>query len=263
MKIIDFHVHVFPEDIVRKVIDTLQGFYGAKWQGAGVLPDYLAQMESAGIGTGVIFSAATKPEQVRSINDYIANLVRRYPEKLTGFGTLLPGAGGMEAELERIQELGLKGIKFHPDFQQVPADSADMVKLCRLAAERNLPVLLHAGDRRYDFSRPARIVNLHRLVPELTLVAAHLGGWGEWENAEEYLIGKERDIYLDISSTMNFLPPEKVRQFVRAHGADKILFASDYPAVTPGQTVKDLLELGLTDEENELIFYKNAERILA
>ncbi len=261
MKIIDFHAHVFPDNIVRKVIDTLQDFYGFKWQGQGTLPDYLHCMEAAQISRGVIFSAATKPEQVRNINDYIAGLVRLYPDKLIGFATIHPDCGYIEEELVRIRELGLKGIKIHPDFQQLQVDSPEMITLFRKIGN-DLPVLIHAGDGRFHFSNPCRIANLHRLVPELTIIAAHMGGWSEWDKAWESVIGKT-DVYLDISSTIGHVPAEEVRRMVQTHGAEKILFASDYPAVTPEQTVQDVLSLGLTDAENELIFHKNAERLLA
>ncbi len=261
MKKIDFHAHVFPENIVRKVIDTLQDFYGFKWQGQGTLPDYLRCMEAAQISRSVIFSAATKPEQVRNINDYIAGLVRQYPEKFIGFATIHPACESLDEELARIRMLGLKGIKIHPDFQQLQVDSPEMITLFRKIGN-DLPVLIHAGDGRFQFSNPCRIANLHRLVPELTVIAAHMGGWSEWDNAWESIIGKE-DVYLDISSTIGHVPAEEVRHMVLAHGAEKILFASDYPAVTPAQTVQDVLSLGLTSEEKELIFYKNAERLLA
>ncbi len=260
MRIIDIHAHVFPENIVRKVIDTLQDFYGFKWQGLGTLPDYLRCMDEAGIARSVIFSAATKPEQVRSINDYIAGQVSQYPDKLAGFGTLHPDYEMPEEELERISDLGLKGIKIHPDFQQLQIDSPEMIKLFRKIGKK-MPVLIHAGDGRFQFSNPDRIARLHRTVPELQIIAAHMGGWSEWEMAWKYLIGKE-EVYLDISSTIGHVPAEQVRDMVRTHGADKVLFASDYPAVTPKQTIQDVLSLNLSSAEYEMIFYKNAERLL-
>ena len=52
------------------------------------------------------------------------------------------------------------------------------------------------------------------------------------------------------------------REMVRLHGADKVLFASDYPAKHATQAIEDVLKMELTEEENRLIFYKNAEKLL-
>ncbi|MBR4663212.1 MAG: amidohydrolase family protein, partial [Lentisphaeria bacterium] len=96
--------------------------------------------------------------------------------------------------------------------------------------------------------------------PELKLIAAHLGGYSEWDRAMEYLVGQ--DIWLDTSSSIRFIGPEKARLLVEAHGTDRVLFASDYPGDTQRQAVKEVLSMGLSEEDNEKIFWRNAERLL-
>lgn len=256
MKYIDVHAHVFPDHIVHKVIDTLQDFYGYKWQGLGTPGDLLISMDDAAVGRSIIFSAATKPEQVQSINDYIASLVRAYPERFTGFGTLHPDFPDIPAEMERIRSLGLKGLKFHPDFQQIRIDAPEMNVIYEAAG--TMPILFHVGDRRFDYSSPRRVVSLLERFPGINIAAAHMGGYSEWENAWKYLIGR-KDVYLDISSTIGLIPAEEVRRMVDAHGADRVLFASDYPSVNQTQAIADVMSLGLDDEALELIFWKNAE----
>ena len=57
-------------------------------------------------------------------------------------------------------------------------------------------------------------------------------------------------------------PEGEAVKIIRAHGVEKILFASDYPACNHVKAVDDILKLGLSPQENEQIFHLNAERIL-
>ena len=259
MKYIDMHSHLFPPGVAEKVIAALESYYGSRWVGTGELDDLLRNLRQAHITRSVIFSSATKPTQVIPINNFVGRLQRQYPELLLAFGTLHPDFPDFKEEIRRIRKLGLYGLKFHPDFQQFCIDDPGMDGIYRAVGD-SLPLLFHIGDSRTQFSKPERLLNVHRKFPELKLVAAHLGGYSEWERAWKYLIGT--DVWLDISSTIKFIGPQETRRMVEAHGADKVLFASDYPAAGHCQAVKDVLSLGLSGEENELIFYRNAEKLL-
>lgn len=260
MKYIDTHAHVFPDHIVEKVIGSLQDFYGYTWQGKGIVSDLLDSMDEAGITRSVIFSAATKPEQVESIHDYIHSVLTAFPGKFIGFGSMHPAYRNVKDELKRMGELGLKGLKFHPDFQQFQIDQKEMSAIYE-AVGPDMPILFHVGDKRFQNSNPKRLAKvLDSFHGGLTVIAAHMGGFSEWESAWECIIGR-RDVYVDVSSTIGHISAEETAKMVRAHGADRVLFASDYPAVRQKQAVADVLSMNLSNEENELIFYKNAERL--
>lgn len=258
MKYLDIHAHIFPSNIAGKVIHQLETYYGCKWDGTGEPDDLLASLESAGIDRSVIFSSATKPAQVPAIHNYIHSQMLLHPDKFIGFGTMHPDFTDYRAEIRKIRELGMRGMKFHPDFQQFHVDDPRMLKIYEEAGD-SMVLLFHIGDKRTDFSSPRRLAHVLKLLPGLKIVAAHMGGYSEWENSWE-LIGK--DLWMDISSTMPMLPPEKARELVLAHGTDKVLFGSDYPAVHHGKAVEQVLSLGLSPEDNEKIFYRNAESLL-
>ena len=260
MKIIDMHSHIFPASIAEKVIGALETFYGFRWAGTGELDDVLRSLRQAHITRCVIFSSATKASQVESINSFVASLQSQYPELLLGFGTMHPDYPDCRAELARMRKLGLHGLKFHPDFQQFCVDDPRMLKIYEAAGEFSFPMLFHIGDYRTPYSKPERLAHVHELYPDLTLIAAHMGGYSEWDKAWKYLIGK--DIWMDISSVMPLLSVEEVRKMVLAHGVDRVLFASDYPATRHDQAVQNVLKLGLPPEDNEKIFYRNAEKLL-
>ncbi len=258
MNFFDVHSHIFPPGIAGKVIHELETYYGFQWQGSGLLDDLLRSLRTARIGRSVIFSCATKPAQVVSINNFIHSLQSQYPELLTGFGTLHPDYEDFPAEIRRIRKLGLRGLKFHPDFQQFPIDDPKMMRVYGEVGG-SLPMLFHMGDPRTDFSSPVRLARVLERFPHLTLIAAHMGGYTRWDEACEHLVGKP--LYMDISSTIRLLTPEKTRKMVLAHGTDRILFASDYPAVGHRKAVEDVFSLGLSEEDNEKIFHKNAEKL--
>ncbi len=258
MKYIDIHSHIFPSNIASKVVHELETYYGFEWYGTGELDDLQKSLAEQHITRSVIFSCATKPQQVEHINDYISGLQRTFPEQFTGFGTLHPDYTDYKREIKRCRELGLKGLKFHPDFQQFRADDPKMLKIYEAAGD--MVLLMHAGDKNTDYSSPRRFANVLDALPGIRLIAAHMGGYSRWEEARKYLAG--RDVWFDTSSTIPMLSAETAREMVREHGVDKILYGSDYPAYRHDMSVKTVLSMGLTAEENEKIFYKNAEKLL-
>lgn len=260
MKYLDIHSHIFPDKIALKAVQFLSDYYHFTWEGTGVLEDLKDSLDEAGINKTVIFSSATKPEQVTTINRYIRQLVEDDPERFIGFGTLHPDFTGYDEEIGMIRDFGLKGIKFHPDFQQFHIDDPRMMKIYAAIGD-SLPILFHMGDPNTDFSTPQRLRRVIDAMPQLRVIAAHFGGYCAWDEAEKYLIGCP-GVYLDVSSAIGHAPVEYLRRLAVQHGIDRVLFASDYPAVRHRRAIDDVLKLGFTPAENEQIFYRNAERLL-
>ena len=261
MKYIDTHCHIFPHSIAAKVVQNLQEYYHFQWDGTGEADDLQASLAESGIHKAVIFSSATKPEQVISINDYIAATVQEAPDRFIGFGTMHPDFAGFREEICRIRELGLKGIKFHPDFQRFAIDDERMMPIYEAVGD-SLVLLFHTGDRTSDLSAPHRLARVLDQMPHLKVIAAHMGGFSAWEEAQKYLIG--RNVYMDISSTTitGEIDTESVRQLILAHGIGKVLYATDYPAARHRRMIHEVLKMGFSPEENEAIFYRNAEKLL-
>ena len=194
--------------------------------------------------------------QVRSVNDWI---ISNSGGMMIGFGTIHPDYDDPEAEIERLIEAGLKGIKLHPDFQGFDADSPMMDRIYRCIGAR-LPVLMHAGDEKLDHASPGRIAHVMEKFPELRIIAAHLGGHQKWEEAEEFLIG--RNLWLDTSSAIAFMEPGRAVDIIRKHGVDRVLFGTDYPITYHDRELSIFNRLDLSKEEKESILWKNAARLL-
>ena len=179
-------------------------------------------------------------------------------EEFTGLGTLHPDMDNIDEEIDRIISLGLKGIKLHPDTQGFNADCENAFKIYEKIQGR-LPLLIHAGDYRYDFSHPSRIANIVDTFPNLTVVAAHLGGWSIFEQAVPFM--KDLKCYMDISSVMPFIPEEKVSELINLYGADRLMFGSDFPMWNPAKEYESFMKFDLTDEQREKILWRNAAKV--
>ncbi len=260
MKIFDAHVHVFPEKIAEKATKATGDYYKVKMYSVGNVENIKKEMKEGKITRCLIHSTATKPEQVVHINDYIAKLVSENPE-FVGFGTMHPDFENIKEETERIKSLGLLGVKIHSDFQDFALDEEKALPIYE-AARGKLPILFHVGDKKSDLSHPKRVANVCRLFPDLTVIAAHLGGYSVWDEAEEYLVGKFKNLYLDASSSIDFMNEEQAKRIIKNHGTDKILFGSDFPMHKPKGTVDKLLSLGFSKKETDNILYKNAQKLL-
>ncbi len=258
--IIDFHAHIYPEKIAKKATQSISDFYNAPMAYWGSPTELLASGSKIGVSKYIVHSTATKAAQVESINNFIIEECKKHSEFI-GFGTIHPEYEDFVSELKRIHDAGLKGIKLHPDFQKFQIDTPQMDAIYNQIAKNKMPILVHAGDCRYDFSGPKRILNVHEKHPDLTIVAAHFGGYTEWDASLEYLVGK--NIYFDTSSTLWKLPIEKAKEMIEKHGYEKFLFGSDYPMWDHEDELARFMKLELSTEQNEAILYKNAKKLLS
>jgi len=258
--IIDFHAHIYPEKIASRATQAISTFYeNAPMSWHGTTDELIATGKKAGVSKYVVHSAATSPAQVDVINNFIIKECQKHPEFIP-FGTMHQDYENYASELERIHELGCKGIKLHPDFQKFAVDDPKMDRIYEKVQELNMAILFHAGDCRFDFSGPKRFANLIEKHPSLKVIAAHFGGYSEWEESMHHLVGKK--IYFDTSSTFWKLPIEKARDMVLAHGYQNFLFGSDFPMWDFSGELKKIDELNLKPEEKDAILFGNAQKLL-
>ena len=258
-KIIDFHNHIFPAKIAPRVVSFLTDYYGFGSNGSGEIDDLLSSAEAAGISKLIVHSTATKVSQVETINIYLREVVKAQKGDFIGFGTLHPDFDDISGELKNIISYGLRGLKFHPDFQGFEIDSDKMFRIYDTVGDA-LPILMHVGDKKSDSSSPKRMARAVKSFPNVTFIAAHFGGYSVWDEAYEYLAGE--DLYFDTSSSLHKIPIDLAMKIIEKHGADRMLFASDYPMSNHTQSLQQFNTLPLSENERDMILYKNAEKLL-
>lgn len=259
-KVIDSHCHIYPEKIASKAVGGTDRFYDIVSKCEGTISDLLSRGQKAGVDHFIVQSVATTPQQVKSINEFIANSVNEHKGLLTGLGTLHPNSEDQQGDVEHLISLGLQGVKLHPDIQQFAIDDKRCLKIYDLCQEKGLPILMHTGDNRYDYSNPNRLLPVLKEYKDLTIIGAHFGGWSMWEDA----CNVYKDIpnfFVDCSSSLYAITPEVAKKVVRTYGAEHVLFATDYPMWDPQEEIERFMAIGLTDEENEMIFSKNVKKL--
>ncbi len=260
-KIINAHCHIYPASIAERAVQGIGGFYGIDIKANGQTSDLIKECESNNIVHCLVHSVATKPEQVRNINTFIASEVEAHPKMFTGFGTLHPDSQDIEKDLDHLIELGLKGVKIHPDFQAFSLAEDKALRLGQIVRDAGLPILIHCGDHRYDRSNPEQFEVFIRSLPGLKIIGAHLGGWSVWDEVEKRIAGRY-DILVDSCSCLRFMDKEQAVRLIRSFGADKVLWGTDYPTWNAKEELRLFDELELTDEERSSILYGNAAEFL-
>ncbi len=258
-KIIDAHCHIYPDRIAEKASASTSDFYKMPSLFDGKISTLLEQGGRAGIEHFIVQSVATTPKQVSSINHFIAEAVASSNGRFTGLGTLHPDSESIEEEISEIVALGLKGVKLHPDIQRFMINDPKMDRIYELC-EGRLPILMHTGDHRFDFSNPNRMEPVLKKYPDLTVIGAHFGGWSVWDEATERL-SKYENFWVDCSSSLYAMTPKKARELIFSYGSDKVLFGTDYPMWDIEKDLERFMRIELTEKEREDIFYNNAAKL--
>jgi len=270
MKIIDAHTHIFPDKIAEPAVKATAVFYETcdtpikldtktMCKHLGTVEDLANVSKDAGIESCLVFSAATAAKQVESINSFIGRTLEAHPNWY-GAGTMHADYTEFDKECDRVLELGMKGIKIHPDIQHFTVDDERLFPLYETMASKHLFLITHAGDNRFDFSGPKRIEKVAKMFPKLPIISAHFGGWSEWDDAREFL--RLENVFVDTSSTIQFAGPETALKGIEAFAPDHVFFGTDFPMWDPKTEIETILNLGLSEERLEMIFHKNFEMFI-
>ena len=262
--IIDFHTHVFPEKLAPGALKVLAERAKIDPTTDGTVAGLKESMGKAGIDISVTLPVITDPGQFQTVNRFAAGLNEE--TDLVAFGAVHPDDTDIEGKLKTIKELGLSGIKIHPDYQGKDVDDEKYMKMVDLANDLGLWVITHAG---IDVglpdalrSTPEKTARLVDTVKPDRFIAAHMGGWKGWDVVLEKIAG--RGVYLDTAFCFNgSLDDRTFLELVRVNGPDRILFATDCPWGPQKEQLEYFMDIeGLSDSEKELIAGKNAARIL-
>lgn len=182
-------------------------------------------------------------------NRFVADYVRRYPQKLIGFAGIDPTERGAAAELRRAKsDLHLHGLTLSPANQDFhPTDSRAM-DVYAVAEELGMPVLIHpsgpfATESKLEYSRPFLLDEVARTFPKLRLVIAQLGHPFVEETIS--LLGKHQHVYADISGMLT-RPWQAYNALVTLHQyqvIDKLLFGSDFPYTNAADCIEALYSI--------------------
>ena len=275
--IIDFHNHFYPDKIAAAAIEKLTTCADIVAYTDGTLSGLSEDLKKSGYDLGVVLPVATAPKQVENINTRAVAVQEQFPN-LISFASMHPDYENYKDEIFRIKELGLKGIKLHPDYQNTFFDDEKILNILDEAFKNDLIVVVHAG---LDIGLPDPIhTGVEQILKVLDifkdraqkLVLAHTGAWGQWNEVLEKIAG--RNVYMDISFSLGstkrkstgeelkLLDDDLLVKIVRKHGVDKVLFGTDSPWGDHKMMLDKFLTLPFTKEEQDKILYLNAKKLL-
>lgn len=259
--IIDFHTHMFPDKIARGTLEFLEKACKTKPYTDGTCRGLLASADHADVDISVALPVVTKPSQFSSVNEFASG----YQEgKIISFGGIHPETDDYKAQMRQIRDMGFKGVKLHPDYQDMYFNDIRYKRIVSYASELDLIVSVHAGvDPKCPHDvhcTPEMAKEMLDQVQPSRLVLAHFGGNKMWDDVEDFLIG--RDVYLDTAVVLDTMDEKQFIRMVRNHGADRVLFATDSPWRGQKEFVERMRKIPLTEEEKAQIFSGTAKNLL-
>lgn len=261
--IIDFHTHIFPDGLARRATGALEKSGCVKSEGTATKDAILRAMDECGVDASVVLNVATNESQHENILRFAKSIDSK---RLISFGSVMQGSVHALEYIWKTSDEGLRGLKFHPALQRARPSDKRFFPLYDLARALNLIVTFHAG---WDFSYPDEILatpeallEVVKNFPGLRVVAAHMGGIKCSESVLS-LLAERKDIYFDTAyCASKWISKEMMERIIRKHGAERILFGSDYPWHRPSREMDLIRSLDISDEDKALILGGNAERLL-
>lgn len=279
--IIDFHAHTFPSKIAHNVLDKLQHMSRSKPFTDGTADGLRRSMEKSEIDISILLPVMTNTEQVHKLNEAAARTNERWQETgLLSFGGMHPDTPNYREELAHLQDMGIRGIKLHPAYQDADFDDIRYMRILDRASELGLVVLTHAGwdigIPHHNYCTTKHVQNVMREVAPDKLVLAHMGGWNDWKMVEQELA--DLPLYYDTAfSTGDIIPApgttrtpeeshnmnqEQFAQLVHKIGTDHILFATDSPWSDQKEALDFFRGVGFAEAEQQAMLGGNAQKLL-
>lgn len=207
-------------------------------------------------------------------NEEMAELTAEHDDILIPFASIDPAKGKAGAREARrlVEHYGIKGFKFHPTMQGFYPNDRNAYVLYEAIAEAGVPALFHTGQTgvgagmpggmgmKLKYSNPMYLDDVAADFPEMTIILAHPSF--PWQEEALSVATHKPNVYIDLSGwSPKYFPPILVR-YCNSLLRHKMLFGSDWPAITPDRWLADFETLDIKDEVKPLILKDNARKIL-
>jgi uncharacterized protein len=237
------------------------------------LADYYRQRNMACV-TFTIDSVSRTGDEPEPDNVEIAELAAEHADVIIPFASVDParGAAGVRLARRLADDYGVRGFKFHPSVQGFYPNDRAAYPLYEVIASRGLIALFHTGQTgagagtpggggiRLKYANPLYLDDVAADFPDLDIILAHPSF--PWQDEALSVATHKPRVHIDLSGwSPKYFPPLLVR-YASTLLRDKVLFGSDFPAITPDRWIKDFEALDIKPEVRPLIMKDNAVRLL-
>jgi uncharacterized protein len=278
---IDVHTHVHrsvhaDQDRVASGDEAMGAYFGIGSMPHYTVPelaDYYRQRKMACVTFTIDSISRTGDEPVPD-NIELAELAAEHSDVVIPFASVDParGAAGVRLARRLAVEFGVRGFKFHPSTQGFYPNDPIAYPLYEVIAEHGLVALFHTGQTgvgagtpggggiRLKYASPLYLDDVAADFPDLDIILAHPSF--PWQDEALSVATHKPRVYIDLSGwSPKYFPPLLV-QYANSLLRDKVLFGSDFPAITPDRWIKDFENLDIKPEVRPLIMKENAARLL-
>jgi predicted TIM-barrel fold metal-dependent hydrolase len=228
----------------------------------GTVTGLLRAMDEASIDMSCALAIANLARTVARTNEFVGGLDR---SRFVPFGTVHPDLPVSE-NIRLLEDNGIRAVKLHPIFQQLSLVDPRVIEIMQALAERDFVVLTHAGAggdaAATERGAPSNVAALVAVVPDLTLIACHFGGYHLLDDAEREVVGRRVVLETSWPPTVGALDGDQVATIIRAHGTDKVVFGSDWPMADPVAEMKAIRSWGLAAPDEAAVLGGNLARLL-
>ncbi len=256
--IVDIHTHAmrYPDHLSDEFVreaDVARGFH------IDLTVEFDAYMEAMSpVDRCVIFGMKARHTGFYVRNEWIAGFAAQAPDKMIPFMSIDPTEPDHLDDFDySLNDLKLRGVKLAPMYANFDPTDPNLDGLYCRASDNGLPVLFHSGttfcrNAPLKYTRPALWDDVAIRFPDLKMILAHLGH--PFENEALVTTRKHPNLFLDLSA-LYYRPWQLYNSLILAqeyHVTHKILFGSDYPFATPGDSIEGLYGLNKMVEGTNL-----------
>ena len=275
---IDVHTHA--EASVRAPLEPTPFQQAAEryFKHAGshpTIPQIAAYYRERKIGCVVFSVDGERARGIKGVsNEEVAELAAEHKDIMLPFASVDPGRGadGVREARRLIEHYGVRGFKFHPQFQEFFPNDRMAYPLYEVIAEAKLPAIFHSGHSgmgtgmpggggiRLKYGDPMCVDDVAVDFPDMPIVLAH-PSW-PWQDQALSICLHKPQVYIDLSGwSPKYFPRELVR-YANTQLKHKVLFGTDFPLITPERWLADFATLDIRDEVRPLILKDNAVTLL-
>ena len=207
-------------------------------------------------------------------NEEVAEIAARNADIMIPFASIDPAKGRLGAREARrlVREFGVRGFKYHPTMQAFYPNDRSAYPLYEAIAEEGAITLFHTGqtgvgagmpggmNMRLKYSNPIYLDDVAADFPDMPIILAHPSF--PWQEEALSVATHKPNVYIDMSGwSPKYFPPILVR-YANTMLKHKMLFGSDWPAITPDRWLADFEGIEIRDEVRALILKENARKLL-
>ena len=259
--IIDFHTHIYPTLLARRAM-AVAGREHDDLEKLPVKENLWKRMEEEQVALSVVQHVTSKPATQTDVNRFAKEIVRT---NVISFGGLHPDCENVIEEIEKLKDLNMAGVKFHPPFQRVHLDDEKYIPMWQRINHLGFPVLIHCGRARgegeYDLF-PSGVFKFIKYLSDVPVVLAHMGGRSGIPEEEKILFELPENVFVDTTMSAERQEMEDFERLVTAMGPERVIFGSDFPYGTQKAAIAFIRNSCFSEYEKAMMLGGTAAKIL-